>query len=82
MPTNNQTVVRTNRDTLYSTAVFDLDASPISYPARKNDSCRCSCSTKINMPETVYAPGTFTYTRDKGGARYVMFRISNVHGSE
>ena len=33
---------------------------------------------KINMPETVYAPGTFTYIRDKRGARDVMFRISNV----
>jgi hypothetical protein len=31
MPTDKQTVVRTNRDTPYSTAVFDLDASPISY---------------------------------------------------
>ncbi len=28
-PINNQTVIRLNRDTLYSFGVFDLDASPV-----------------------------------------------------
>jgi hypothetical protein len=34
-PIENQTIIRTNRDTLYSTAVFDLDAGPA------DASCRC-----------------------------------------
>src|SRR5262249_46336731 len=29
MPIDKQTVIRANRDTLYSTAVFDLDAGPV-----------------------------------------------------
>ena len=29
MPVDNQVVVRPNRDTLYSSAVFDLDAGPV-----------------------------------------------------
>jgi hypothetical protein len=29
MPIDKQTVVRTNLDTLYSTALFDLDAGPV-----------------------------------------------------
>jgi hypothetical protein len=41
-PIDNQTVIRLNRDTLYSSAVFDLDAgrsrSPCRMPA--NASCR------------------------------------------
>jgi hypothetical protein len=29
VPVDHQTVVRPNRDTVYSTAVFDLDAGPL-----------------------------------------------------
>ena len=29
MPIDNQTVIRANRDTLYSSALFDLDAGPV-----------------------------------------------------
>ena len=29
MPRDNQTVIRANRDTLYSSGVFDLDAGPV-----------------------------------------------------
>jgi hypothetical protein len=29
MPIDKQTLVRTNLDTLYSTALFDLDAAPV-----------------------------------------------------
>src|ERR1700733_14720502 len=29
---NNQTVIRLNRDTLYSSAIFDLDAGPVTVP--------------------------------------------------
>ncbi len=40
---NNQTIIRLNRDTLYSAAVFDLDAGPvtITLPMPASVSCRC-----------------------------------------
>ena len=42
-PIDNQTVIRQNRDTLYSAAVFDLDAGPVTLrcPIPESASCRC-----------------------------------------
>ena len=42
-PMDKQLVVRSNRDTLYSAGVFDLDAGPVTYRCRTPaaDSCRC-----------------------------------------
>jgi len=78
MSIDKQTVIRANRDTLYSAAVFDLEAGPV----------------RINLPdtagrfmsliaidedhyalETVYAPGSFIYTRDRVGTRYVLIGL-------
>ena len=78
MPIDNQTVIRTNRDTLYSTAVFDLDASPVTItlpdPGKRFMSMLVIDQDQY-APETVHAPGTFTYTREKVGTRYVMLGI-------
>jgi hypothetical protein len=43
LPIDKQTVIRTNRDTLYSGAVFDLDAAPvaITLPMQASGSCQC-----------------------------------------
>src|SRR6478752_2961570 len=40
---DNQIVIRLNRDTLYSSGVFDLDAGPVSItlPMPASASCRC-----------------------------------------
>ncbi|HEU4651249.1 MAG TPA: DUF1254 domain-containing protein, partial [Croceibacterium sp.] len=71
---NNQTVVRLNRDTLYSTAVFDLDAGPVTVtlPDAKG---RFMSMLLINEdhynPATIYEPGPHTITRDQVGTRYV-----------
>ncbi|WP_198389847.1 DUF1214 domain-containing protein (plasmid) [Sinorhizobium medicae] len=74
-PLDKQTVIRLNRDTLYSSAVFDLDAGPVT----------------INVPDTgtrfvsllvidedhyahgvYYGPGSYTLTRKVIGTRYVV----------
>ena len=38
---DNQTVIRLNRDTLYSSAVFDLDAGPVTSRCRTPASALC-----------------------------------------
>lgn len=77
-PVDEQTVIRSNRDTLYSTGVFDLHAGPL----------------QITMPEVgdrfmslmiidedeyvidvVYEPGTYTLTQDRSSTRYVLVGI-------
>jgi hypothetical protein len=78
VPIDNQTVIRTNRDTLYSTAVFDLDASPVTITlpdAGKRFMSMLVIDQDQYAPETVYAPGTFIYTREKVGTRYMMLGI-------
>ena len=52
-PIDHQLVIRANRDTLYSAAVFDLDAGPVDGHAarrRQAGSCRCRSSTKTTTP--------------------------------
>jgi hypothetical protein len=67
--------VRPNRDTLYSQAVFDLDAGPvtITLPEARN---RFMSMTVIDedhfIPEVVYCPGDYTYTREQVGTRYLL----------
>ena len=75
---NNQTIVRTNRDTLYSRGVFDLDAGPvtITLPDAKG---RFMSLLLINEdhynPATIYAPGPHTITREQVGTRYVALLV-------
>ena len=66
MPIDNQTVIRANRDMLYSAGVCDLDASPVTITLP--DPGKCFLSMQVidqdqYAPEAVYAPGTFTHTR-------------------
>lgn len=70
-----QDVVRMNRDTLYSPAVFDLDAAPVTITLP--DTGRRFMSMQVVSQDhytidVVYAPGRFTYTRDQVGTRYVF----------
>jgi len=75
---NHQTIVRTNRDTLYSRGVFDLDAGPvtITLPDAKG---RFMSLLLINEdhynPATIYAPGPHTITREQVGTRYVALLV-------
>ena len=75
MPIDKQTVIRANRDTLYSSGVFDLDAglATITLPdPRGRFMSMIVIDEEQYALETVYAPGTFTYSKEKVGTRYVM----------
>jgi hypothetical protein len=68
MNTDAQDVVRMNRDTLYSSGVFDLDAAPLTVTLP--DSGRRFMSMQIisqdhYTTDVVYAPGRFTYDRKR-----------------
>jgi hypothetical protein len=73
-----QDVVRMNRDTLYSSGVFDLDAGPVTItlpePAKRFMSLLVISQDHYAL-DVVYAPGTFSYDRQKVGTRYVALVI-------
>src|SRR6476659_2013776 len=77
-PLDQQGVIRANRDTLYSEAVFDLDAAPVTItlpdPSGRFQSMIALDEEQYAL-ETVYGPGTCTYTKDKVGTRYVLLGI-------
>jgi hypothetical protein len=72
-PIDKQDVVRMNRDTLYSSAVFDLDAGPvtITLPAAGT---RFMSLLIVNEDHhaiaTLYAPAKHTFTKQEVGTRY------------
>jgi hypothetical protein len=78
---DNQTVIRLNRDTLYSSAVFDLDAGPVTITLPDTGK-RFMSMQVINedhyVPEVVYGKGSYTLTRDKVGTRYVVAAIRTL----
>lgn len=76
-----QDVIRMNRDTLYSSAVFDLDAGPVTIVLP--DSGRRFMSLLIvdedhYNPPVVYAPGSYTFARDKIGTRYMAALVRTL----
>lgn len=74
MPIDHQTIIRANRDVLYSSGVFDLDAGPvtITLPDPGKRFMSMMSVDEDQYSETVYAPGVFTFTKEKVGTRYVM----------
>ncbi|MBO9586683.1 MAG: DUF1254 domain-containing protein [Flavobacterium sp.] len=77
MPIEKQTVIRANRDVLYSSGVFDLDAGPVTVTL-PNSGKRFMSMQAIDedqYSETYYAPGTFTFSKEKIGTRYLMLAI-------
>jgi hypothetical protein len=82
MTIDKQTVVRANRDTLYSLAVLDLDAGPatISLP---DAGARFRSMFVINEDHYIvggveYRAGDYTYDRQKAGTRYVMIGLRTL----
>jgi hypothetical protein len=77
-----QIVIRMNRDTLYSSAVFDLDAGPVTITLP--DSGKRFMSLQIiNQDHYVpigvaYAPRSVTISKDKAGTRYVMAAVRTL----
>lgn len=72
-----QSVIRLNRDTLYSSAVFDLDAGPvtITMPDPSKRFMSLMSISQDHYANTVYGKGAHTFTRDKIGTRYVVLGI-------
>ena len=80
-PIDKQTIIRMNRDTLYSVAVFDLDAGPvtITMPDAGN---RFMSMQIINedqySQQVIYKAGKYTLTRSEIGTRYVVAAIRTL----
>lgn len=80
-PTDKQIVIRMNRDTLYSSAVFDLDAGPVTIALP--DAGKRFMSLQIidedhYVPVVVYAPGEVTLSKDTIGTRYVLAAVRTL----
>lgn len=73
-----QSVIRLNRDTLYSFGVFDLDASPVTVilpDAGKRYVAVQVINEDHYSTDVVYAPATVTFTKDKVGTRYMALAV-------
>ncbi|MCY1293911.1 hypothetical protein D9M70_431850 [compost metagenome] len=81
VPVGSQTVVRPNRDTLYSTAVFDLEAGPVT--VTMPDAGRRFMSLAVldedsHVLGVRYGAGSHTFTRQNVGTRYVMLGVRTL----
>jgi hypothetical protein len=76
-----QTVIRLNRDTLYSSAVFDLDAGPVTITL-PDAGKRFMSMQVINEDHytcgVFYGAGAHTLTKDKIGTRYVVAAVRTL----
>lgn len=80
-PIDKQEVVRMNRDTLYSSAVFDLDAGPatVTLPdAGKRFMSLQTVTEDHYSPPTAYAPTRVTLSREAIGTRYAMVIVRTL----
>lgn len=80
-PIDHQVVIRQNRDTLYSAAVFDLDAGPVTVTLP--DSAGRFMSLQVisedhYTTQVAYAPATVTLTHDEVGTRYVAAAVRTL----
>jgi hypothetical protein len=78
---DNQTVIRLNRDTLYSSAVFDLDAGPVTITlpdAGKRFMSMQIINEDHYVPEVIYGKGNYTLTKNNTGTRYVAVAIRTL----
>ncbi|MUL63203.1 carboxylesterase [Mycobacterium sp. CBMA 234] len=80
-PIDHQVVIRQNRDTLYSAALFDLDAAPVTIALP--DSADRFMSLQIisedhYTTQVAYAPATVTLTRESVGTRYVLAAVRTL----
>jgi hypothetical protein len=75
-----QTVIRLNRDTLYSSGVFDLDAGPVTVtlPDAGTRFMSLMAVSQDHYTTTVYGVGPHTFDKDKVGTRYVLIGIRTL----
>jgi para-nitrobenzyl esterase len=80
-----QDVVRMNRDTIYSSGVFDLEASPLAVTlpdAGKRFMSMQVISQDHFTIEVDYTSGHYTYTKEKVGTRYVFILVRTLANPE
>jgi hypothetical protein len=77
-PVDRQLIVRLNRDTIYSSAVFDLAAGPVTIglpdPGERFLSALVINEDHYN-PQVFYGAGTHTLTQENVGTRYAMVGV-------
>jgi hypothetical protein len=75
VPLDKQGIIRPNRDTLYSGAVFDLDAGPVTVmlpDAGKRFMSMQPINEDQYTPAVYYGAGSHTLTKEGIGTRYVL----------
>ncbi|MFJ2547852.1 DUF1254 domain-containing protein [Pseudomonas sp. NPDC087612] len=81
VPVESQVVVRPNRDTLYSSAVFDLDAGPVTVTLPDAGKRYFSLSA-INEDQytqgLIYKAGSYHFSRESIGTRYVLLGLRTL----
>ncbi|EKT65059.1 DUF1254 domain-containing protein [Providencia burhodogranariea] len=81
VPIDAQSVIRMNRDTLYSSAVFDLDAGPVTITLPEAGDRFMSMQIVDEnhyVPATFYGAGSHTLTKEEIGTRYVFVAIRTL----
>ncbi|WP_282297643.1 DUF1254 domain-containing protein [Stenotrophomonas sp. PS02289] len=79
-PIDHQTIIRLNRDTLYSSAVFDLDAGPVTVTL-PDAGDRFQSLMVVNQDHytwTEYGAGAHTFDRQKVGTRYALVGVRTL----
>jgi hypothetical protein len=80
MEIGHQTVIRGNRDTLYSSAVFDLDGGPvtITMPDAGRRFMSLQLISQDHYTTTLYGAGDHVVDKERFGSRYVMVGIRTL----
>lgn len=77
-----QSVIRPNRDTLYSTVVFDLDAGPatiaLSDAGKRFRSMQIINEDHYVVGKVEYGAGNYTFNKSKIGTRYVLVALRTL----
>lgn len=81
VPVDSQVVIRANRDTLYSSAVFDLEAGPVTVTlpdaGQRYFSLMAINEDQYTQP-LMYKPGRYHFTRESIGTRYVLLGVRTL----
>ncbi|MDE1993519.1 MAG: DUF1254 domain-containing protein [Rhizobiaceae bacterium] len=82
MSIEHQTVVRPNRDTLYSVALIDLDAGPVTVTlpdaGKRFRSLQVINEDHYLVGDEKYEAGGYTYTREQAGTRYILVGLRTL----
>lgn len=81
-PVDHQAVIRENRDTLYSGAVFDLDAGPVTITlpdaGKRFMSMQLINGDHYIVGDVVYGAGSYTIDKQKAGTRYLFAAVRTL----